>query len=141
MTKKISLIFSAPAITFAGLLFIATPISVVASTDCHSLKGCQKKFCEIEMQIKTAQENDNDRKEDGLKKALSEAKKHCTDNNLKNYLVKEIEEINEEIAEYESDLKEAEEYGKTDKVHKYQEKINEETNKINRLKNELSDLN
>ena len=135
MTKKVTLIISGFAL--AGMLFVST---AMASADCHSLKGCQKKFCEIEEQIKIAQEKDNDRKEDGLKKALSEAKMHCTDKNLKKDLGKEIGEIKEEIAEYESDLKEAKEYGKTDKVRKYQEKIQEEQNKIKYLENELSDL-
>jgi len=138
MTKKVTVILSASSVTLAGLLFISIP--VLASTDCSNLKGCERKFCEIEKQLVIAQEKDNERKTDGLKKALNEAKQNCTDKGLKEDLVGEIEEIKEEIAEYESDLKEAKKYRKTDKVRKYQEKIEEEKNKIKHLEDELSNL-
>lgn len=115
-------------------------ILYIASSDCGSLKGCENKFCEIERQLKIAQEKGNKRKANGLKKSLENAKEHCTDKGLKEDLVEEIEETNNEIIEYESDLKEAKKYGKKDKVRKYQEKIEEEKNKINRLKDELSNL-
>ena len=140
MTKRVTEIFSASIVALVGLLLISTPIQAIASTDCNYLKGCEKKFCEIERQLKIAQKKDNERKADGLKKALEEAKEHCTDKSLKEDLSKEIEEVKEEIAEYESDLKEAKEYGKKDKVSKYQEKIKEEKNKIKHLENELSNL-
>ena len=139
MTKNVSVILSASIVTLTGLLFISTPVS--ASTDCSNLKGCERKYCEIERQLDIAQQKDNERKADGLKKALNEAKEHCTYKGLKEDLVEEIDEVKEEIAEYESDLKKAKEYEKTDKVRKYQEKIKEEKNKINHLEDELSNLN
>ena len=128
-------------VILAGLLFVLISTVVIASSDCGNLKGCEKKFCEIERQLNLAQDKGNIRKADGLKRALENAKEHCTDKGLKEDLVEEIEEANEEIVEYESDLKEAKEYGKTDKVRKYQEKIKEEKNKINHLEDELSNLN
>jgi len=139
MIKKVTVIHSASSMTLAGLLFISTP--VLASTDCSNLKGCERKFCEIERQLNIAKERDNERKADGLKKALNEAKEHCTDKGLKNDIIEEIEEVKEEIAEYESDLNEAKEYGKTDKVRKYQEKIEEEKNKLRHLEHKLTNLN
>ncbi len=140
MTKKVTVIISASTVTLVGLLLISTSIPALASTDCGNLKGCERKFCEIERQLNIAQEKDNERKADGLKKALDEAKEHCTDKGLKDDLVEEIEEVKEEIVEYESDLKKAKKYGKTDKVRKYQEKIEEEKNKLRRLEDELSNL-
>ena len=140
MTRNITVIFSVSTVTLFGLLLISTSIPAIASTDCSNLKGCEKKFCEIERQLDIAQEKDNERKADGLKKALDEAKGHCTDKGFKEDLVEEIGEVKEEIAEYESDLKEAKEYGKTDKVRKYQEKIEEEKIKIKHLEDELSNL-
>jgi len=138
MTKKVTALFL--TIAFVGLLFISISIPVIASSDCGSLKGCEKKFCEIERQLKIAQEKGNKRKANGLKRSLENAKEHCTDKGLKEDLVEEIEEANNEIIEYESDLKEAKKYGKKDKIRKYQEKIEEEKNKINRLEDELSNL-
>jgi hypothetical protein len=138
--KKIASPFFVSTAALAGLLFISTSMATTTSSDCNNLKGCEKKFCEIEGQLKIAQEKGNKRKEDGLTKALEQAKKHCTDKGLREDLVGEIEEAKEEIAEYEADLKEAEEYGKTDKVRKYKEKIEEEKSKIKRLEHDLSQL-
>jgi len=140
MTKKVTVIISASTVTLVGLLLISTSNPVLSSTDCSNLKGCERKFCEIEAQLNIAQKKDNERKADGLKKALDEAKEHCTDKGLKDDLVEEIEEVKEEIVEYESELKEAKKYGKTDKVRKYQEKIEEEKNKLRHLEYELSNL-
>ena len=139
MTKKV--ITQYLTVILTGLLFVLISAAVIASSDCVNLKGCEKKFCEIERQLNIAQDKDNMRKADGLKRALENAKEHCTDKGLKEDLIEEIEEANEEIVEYESDLKEAKEYGKTDKVRKYQEKRKEEKSKINRLEDELSNLN
>ena len=138
MTKKVISLYLTVALT--GLLFVLLSALVIASSDCVKLKGCEKKFCEIERQLEVAQEKGNKRKANGLRRALENTKENCTDKGLKEDLIKEIEEVNEEIAEYESDLKEAKEYGKTDKVRKYQEKIEEEKSKINHLKDELSNL-
>ena len=138
MTKKITALFL--NVAFIGLLFASVSDPVIASSDCDNLKGCEKKFCEIERQLKIAQEKGNKRKENGLRKSLENARDHCTDKGLKDDLLEKIEEANNEIVDYESDLKEAKEYGKTDKVRKYQEKIEEEKNKIKHLEDELSDL-
>lgn len=140
MIKKISSLFFISTVAFAGLLFISISMAASASSDCSNLKGCEKKFCEIERQLNIAQEKGNKRKVEGLTKSLEQAKKHCTDKGLREDLVGEIEEAKEEIADYETELKEAEEYGKTDKVRKYQEKIEEEKSKITSLEHELSNL-
>ena len=138
MTKKVILLYLTVVLT--GILFVSIPASAsdIASPICDNLKGCEKKFCEIERQLKIAQEKGNKSKEKGLRKSLENANEHCTDKGLKEDLIKEIEEANEEIAEYELGIKEAKEKGKTGKIRKYQEKIKEEQNKINLLEAELS---
>ena len=141
MSKKVTIHFSTSTVALAGLLFVSTYVPAFASSDCGNLKGCEKKYCEIERQLNIAQGNGNDRKADGLRRALENAKEHCTDKALKEDLISKIEESQKEITEYESDLKEAYEYEKKDKVRKYQAKIEEERNEIKRLKNELSNLN
>ena len=138
MTKQVTALFLT-AVSISVLFFL-TFVPVVASSDCGNLKGCEKKFCEIERQLKIAQEKGSKGKVNGLTRSLENAKEHCTDKGLKEDLVEEIEEANKEIVEYESDLKEAKEYGKKDKVRKYQEKIEEEKNKIKHLEDELSNL-
>lgn len=138
MTKQVTALFL--TVASISVLFVSISIPVFASSDCGNLKGCEKKFCEIERQLKIAQEKGNKGKVHGLTRSLENAKEHCTDKGLKEDLVEEIEETNNKIVEYESDLKEAKEYGKKDKVRKYQEKIEEEKNKIKHLEDELSNL-
>lgn len=125
---------------FAGLLFIFASVPAIASSDCSNLKGCEKKSCEIAVQLKIATEKGNERKIDGLSRALDRVNKYCTDEGLREELVEKIEEAQEDLTEYESDLKDADEYGKTEKVHKYQEKINRKQKKIKRLEDELTNL-
>lgn len=141
MFKKIITLFSVSTMVFAGVLFFSTYVPAIASSECNNLKGCERKFCEIEKQLNIAQEKGNKPKVDGLRKSLDNAKEHCTNNGLKEDLIREIEEAQKEMTEYEPDLKEAEKYGKKDKVHKYQVKIEEKKNKIKRLEGELSNLN
>jgi len=141
MVKKIIAPFLVSTVVFAGLLFALAYVPAIASSDCNNLKGCERKFCEIERQLNTSQEKGNKHKAAGLRQALDNAKEHCTDNGLKEDLIREIEETQKDITEYESDLKEAEEYEKKDKVRKYQAKIGEMKNKIKRLDDELSNLN
>lgn len=138
MTKQVTALFS--MVASIAVLFVSLSVSAFASSDCVNLKGCEKKFCEIERQLKIAQAKENKGKVDGLTRSLKNAKEHCTDKGLKEDLVEEIEEANNEIVEYESDLNKAKEYGKKDKVRKYQEKIEEEKNKIKYLEDELSNL-
>ncbi len=139
--NKNTVLFSVSTVALAGVLFVSTYVPVLASSYCSNLKGCEKKFCEIERQLNIAKENNNERRADGLRKSLENAKEHCTDQALREDLIGEIDESQQDIAEYESDLKEAEQYGKKDKVRKYQLKIEEEQNKIKRLEDELSNLN
>lgn len=132
--------FSVTTTIFAGFLFLSVSAPALASSDCGNLKGCERKFCEIETQLNIAQKTGNKHKVDGLQRALEGAKEHCTDESLREELVDDIEEANEDIIEYQTDLKEAEEDGKADKIRKYQGKIDEENSKIKRLEDELSNL-
>lgn len=142
MLKTPNQLFSAPTTTaiFAGLLFFSASVPALASSDCSNLKGCEKKFCEIEAQLDIAVEKGNKHKADGLRKSLDGAEEHCTDKGLRKDLAEEVEKAKEDILEYKADLQEAKEDGKADKVRKYQEKIDEEQSKIEHLEEELSRL-
>ena len=140
MTAKVTFLISLSTIPLAGLLFVATPAPAITLSDCSNLKGCERKFCEIEKQLTIAQNSGNRQQADGLKKSLEQAKNHCTDKGLKEDLVKKIKAEKEDITEYEVDLRKAEESLKTDKICKYQKKIEEKKSKITRLETELSNL-
>lgn len=140
MIKMFTRLFTTLITAFTGLLFTFAAVPALASLDCGSLNGCDRKFCEIENQLNIAQERGNDRKAAGLSNALAEANLHCTDEGLREDLVEEIEEAKEDLAAYQADLKEAEEDRDMDDIRKYQKKIEEEKNEINHLENELSNL-
>ncbi|OXX34125.1 hypothetical protein B9J90_13340 [Vibrio sp. V09_P4A23P171] len=111
-----------------------------ASLNCSGFSGCEKKYCEIEQQIESAQLANNQKKIEGLKVALAEAKSNCSDTKLKQDLADEIKETKDKIAEYNLDLQEAKGSGKDNKVRKYQNKIQEEERKLESLLQELSEL-
>jgi len=111
-----------------------------ASLNCSGFSGCERKYCGIEQQIESAQLANNQKKIEGLKVALAEAKSNCSDTKLKQDLADEIKETKDKIAEYNLDLQEAKRSGKDNKVRKYQNKIQEEERKLESLLQELSEL-
>ncbi|MGT0150110.1 DUF1090 domain-containing protein [Vibrio metschnikovii] len=111
-----------------------------ASLSCSDFSGCERKYCEIELQIKNAQLANNPKKVDGLKIALAEAKSNCSDSKIKQDLADEIKETKDKISEYNLELQEAKASGKDNKVNKYQSRIQKEELKLESLLQELSEL-
>lgn len=132
--------FTRSATTVAGFLFLLATAPAWASSGCEGVKGCDRKFCEIENKLNIAQKKGNKHQVAGLEKALQEAKRHCTDEGLREDLIEDIQDAKEDLAEYEADLREAEEDGDMDDRRKYRQKIKEEKAEIQQLENELSRL-
>ncbi|NOJ06037.1 DUF1090 domain-containing protein [Vibrio splendidus] len=114
--------------------------SVAASTQCDALTGCEKKFCEIEYQIKKAEQYDNQYKVERLTTALKAAKENCTNEGLKDDLRQKIESNEQDLTEYQADLEEAKRDDRADKIRKYEGKIEKELRKIDKLKQELTEI-
>jgi DNA repair exonuclease SbcCD ATPase subunit len=112
----------------------------MASTQCGTLVGCEKKFCEIEYQIKKAEQYDNKYKVERLTKALKAAKENCTNEGLKDEILEKIESNEQDLAEYQADLEEDQRDDRADKIRKYESKIEKELRKIDDLKQELSEI-
>lgn len=107
-----------------SLLFLcAFSFNSMASTQCDALTGCEKKFCEIEYQIKKAEQYDNQYKVERLTTALKAAKENCTNEGLKDDLREKIESNEQDLAEYQADLEEAKRDERADKIRKYEGKI------------------
>ncbi|KWT99695.1 DUF1090 family protein [Vibrio toranzoniae] len=124
-----------------SILFLyAFSFTSMASTECDALTGCEKKFCEIEYQIKKAEQYDNQYKVERLTTALKAAKANCTNDGLKDKIAEKIESSEEDLAEYREDLKEAKQSGKAQKVKKYQRKIEDEIEERDRLVEELAEI-
>lgn len=129
-----------PFSVLVGLLLSVFSFPALASSDCDELKGCERKFCAIEKQIGIAQENNNARREKGLRKALEEARESCTEQALGDDLINDIKKSEEDVLEYQADLKDAEREGDAEKVLKYRKKIEEEKREIKSLEETLSRL-
>ncbi|WP_333912104.1 DUF1090 domain-containing protein [Vibrio coralliirubri] len=124
-----------------SLLFLcAFSFNSMASTQCDALTGCEKKFCEIEYQIKKAEQYDNQYKVERLTTALKAAKENCTNEGLKDDLREKIESNEQDLAEYQADLEEAKRDQRADKIRKYEGKIEKELRKIDKLKQELAKI-
>ena len=120
------------------LFFCAFSFNSMASTQCDALTGCEKKFCEIEYQIKKAEQYDNQYKVERLTTALKAAKENCTNEGLKDDLREKIASNEQDLAEYQADLEEAKRDDRADKIRKYEGKIEKELRKIDKLKQELA---
>ena len=124
-----------------SILFLcALSFNSMASTQCDTLVGCEKKFCEIEYQIKKAEQYDNKYKVERLTKALKAAKENCTNEGLKDEILEKIESNEQDLAEYQADLEEAQRDDRADKIRKYESKIEKELRKIDGLKQELAEI-
>jgi len=132
---NVNLMFKSSGVVLSILSFYS-----FASLNCSGFSGCERKYCGIEQQIESAQLANNQKKIEGLKVALAEAKSNCSDTKLKQDLADEIKETKDKIAEYNLDLQEAKRSGKDNKVRKYQNKIQEEERKLESLLQELSEL-
>ncbi|MBY7659454.1 DUF1090 domain-containing protein [Vibrio atlanticus] len=123
------------------LLFLcALSFNSMASTQCDALIGCEKKFCEIEYQIKKAEQYDNQYKVERLTTALKAAKENCTNEGLKDDLREKIESNEQDLAEYQADLEEAKQDDRADKIRKYEGKIEKELRETDKLKQELTEI-
>ncbi|MEH6565795.1 MAG: DUF1090 domain-containing protein [Halopseudomonas sp.] len=121
-----------------GLLVALTSSPALATSECAALKGCERKFCEIQHELDQAQAADNSHKAAGLSRSLTQAKANCTDESLISDLQDDLAESHEDMQEYQADLEEAQRDADAEKVAKYQSKIAEEKLDIERLERELS---
>ena len=109
--------------TAAALALLAT--GPARAADCSAARGCAAKFCQIENDIAQAQAHGNSRQEAGLRRALAEAKAHCTDSRLQNQREADVREKQNKVAEREGELKQARAKGKPEKIDKAQRKLDE----------------
>lgn len=94
---------------------------------------CLQKEKNIEREIAHAKQHDNQRRVNGLERALTEVRASCTDEKLKAAHQENIDVKKREVAEREQDLKEAEEDGDKEKIAKRQRKLQEERAELKAL--------
>tara|TARA_R110000764_G_scaffold145031_4_gene232790 strand:+ start:397 stop:789 length:393 start_codon:yes stop_codon:yes gene_type:complete len=123
----------------AGLLTALCSLPALAE-NCPDLKGCERKFCEIQSELTQAQAAGNDSKVAGLTRSLQQAQANCSTENLQAELQDDLKDAHEDLAEYQADLEEAQGDADAEKVAKYQQKMAEERSEIEQLESELKAL-
>ncbi|EGL1669504.1 DUF1090 domain-containing protein [Salmonella enterica] len=94
---------------------------------------CQEKEQDIQKEISYAEKHNNQRRIEGLNKALSEVRANCTDSKLRAEHQKKMAEQKEEVAERQRDLAEAKAKGDADKIDKRERKLAEAQDELKKL--------
>lgn len=108
-----------------------TLLSLSAVSQAASL--CQEKENDILREISYAEKHNNQRRVDGLNKALQEVRTNCSDSKLRADHQRKIDGQKEEIAERRRDLAEAKEKGDADKINKREHKLKEAESELKAL--------
>ena len=122
----------------SGMVIASLAGNSLAASRCVDLSGCARKFCELERQLELAQQANQQQKVDGLQSALANAKANCSDPQLRQELLDDIEETQAEIADHRQDLHQAEQEGDTTKIIKYRDKLEAKQQELNVLVQQLA---
>jgi len=94
-TKIISLAFF--AISFVGF----------SQSNCTTLKGCERKLCELNTKLAVAKKAGNKSQIKGIEEAIAETKKNCTTKTVNKNLDKKVKEKQQKVNERAADLNKA----------------------------------
>ncbi|WP_158150482.1 DUF1090 domain-containing protein [Pantoea ananatis] len=98
---------------------------------------CQQKELDIQREIEMAQKHNNQRRVNGLERALTEVRAGCTDKKLKASHLEKINAQKEKVAERERELKEERDEGHDkDKIAKRERKLEEARQELKKLQAE-----
>ncbi|MGC6388594.1 DUF1090 domain-containing protein [Ewingella sp. S1.OA.A_B6] len=104
---------------------IAFPVLVLSSAAfaAPQPESCVTKQQEIQTQLDYAYQHNNKNQINGLQKALSESKAHCTDAGLKADNARHVAEKKQKVQERKDELKEAQTKGDNNKIAQKQKKL------------------
>ncbi len=114
MKLRLSVLLALPVLALSSAAFAAP-----------QPESCVTKQQEIQTQLDYAHQHNNKNQINGLEKALSESKAHCTDAGLKADNAKRVAEKEKKVQEREHELKEAQAEGDHEKIAKKQKKLDE----------------
>ncbi|WP_432413598.1 DUF1090 domain-containing protein [Pantoea allii] len=98
---------------------------------------CQQKEQDIQREIEMAQKHNNQRRVNGLERALTEVRAGCTDKKLKASHLEKINAQKQKVAERERELKEERDEGHDkDKIAKREHKLEEAHQELKKLQAE-----
>ncbi|OQP31882.1 DUF1090 domain-containing protein [Pantoea latae] len=98
---------------------------------------CQQKEQDIQHEIAMAKQHNNQRRVNGLERALTEVRANCSDDKLKTAHQARIKEQREKVAERERELKEERQEGDDkEKIAKRERKVEEARQELKKLQAE-----
>lgn len=120
-TKILSLAFF--AISFVGF----------AQSNCTTLKGCERKLCELNTKLVAAKKAGNQNQIKGVEDAISKTKKNCTTKTVTSDLDKKVKEKQQKVKEKTDDLNKAiKDQESTEKIAKKRKKLDEAKADLNK---------
>lgn len=93
-----------------------------AQSNCTTLKGCERKLCELNTKLVAAKKAGNQSQIKGVEEAIAKTKKNCTTKTVNNDLDKKVKEKQQKVNERTADLNKAiKDQESTEKINKKKE--------------------
>ncbi|KQO33357.1 hypothetical protein ASF10_18525 [Flavobacterium sp. Leaf82] len=116
-----------------SIAFFAISFIGFSQTNCATLKGCERKLCELNTKLAAAKKAGNQNQIKGVEDAISKTKKNCTTKTVTTDLDKKVKEkqqkVNERTADLNEAIKDKESKEKIDKKRKKLEEAKADLNK------------
>ncbi|OMQ10120.1 hypothetical protein BXU01_15265 [[Flexibacter] sp. ATCC 35103] len=103
-----------------------------AQSNCATLKGCERKLCELNTKLVAAKKAGNQNQIKGVEEAISKTKKNCTTKTVTTDLDKKVKEKQQKVKERTDDL------NKAINDQESKEKINKKKKKLDEAKADLN---
>lgn len=115
-----------------SLAFFAISFIGFAQSNCTTLKGCERKLCELNTKLVAAKKAGNQNQIKGVEDAISKTKKNCTTKTVTTDLDKKVKEKQQKVKEKTDDL------NKAIKDQESKEKIAKKRKKLDEAKADLN---
>lgn len=127
------------SLSLVALLAIS-PVMAGSSANCSTLKGCEQKLCELEMQQTLAKQSGDTSQVSSVQMALDNTRASCSDSRIKDSLTAKLAEANQDLVRFQAALQQAELAGEKQQILHYSKKLEQINSDIQRLKQQLNQL-
>ncbi|MFW0737402.1 DUF1090 family protein [Flavobacterium sp. T12S277] len=116
-----------------SVAFFAISFIGFSQSNCTTLKGCERKLCELNTKLVAAKKAGNQNQIKGIEDAISKTKKNCTVKTVNNDLDKKVKEKQQKVKERTEDLNKAiKEQESKEKIEKKRKKLAEAKADLNK---------
>ncbi|PWJ97849.1 uncharacterized protein DUF1090 [Flavobacterium araucananum] len=116
-----------------SLAFFAISFIGFAQSNCTTLKGCERKLCELNTKLVAAKKAGNQNQIKGVEDAISKTKKNCTTKTVTTDLDKKVKEKQQKVKEKTDDLNKAiKDQESKEKIAKKRKKLDESKADLNK---------